>query len=111
MLCLLADDPYATNCSDTVAANRRAPGAGFAPAVCGICGADAPMLVAEMAAVVCQCSRRVIYRWIEQGALHFTELADRSVLVCGRSLAARLEELEAANLHQLMPRSRHELRG
>ncbi len=55
-------------------------------------------MVAEAAAVVCHCSRRLIYRWIEEGALHFTELADRSVMVCGLSLAAKLKESEASTV-------------
>lgn len=110
MLCLVTDDPYTTNCSDAIVANQLAPRAGSGPTVCAICGPGARMLVAEKAAMICQCSRRIIYRWIEEGALHFTELADRSVLVCGHSLAAKLEESEASTASLLTPHGWHERR-
>ena len=52
------------------------------------------MILAEKAAVVCQCSRRRIYRWIEDGDLHYNETADGEVMVCGRSLAKKMDELD-----------------
>ncbi len=67
-----------------------------ASVVCGDCQAGGLMIPVEKAAVVCQCSRRLIYRWIEKGALHFRELPDGAVLVCGVTLAAKLEQLEDA---------------
>lgn len=63
---------------------------------CLECDVASRMISAEKAAIVCQCSRRVIYRWIEEGALHFRELPDGLVLVCGATLTARLEQLENA---------------
>jgi len=65
------------------------------PTVCPICGEGVQMIVAEKAATVCQCSRRKIYRWIEQGDLHFFEISDGEVLVCGRSLSQKMDELES----------------
>jgi hypothetical protein len=34
------------------------------------------MITAEKAAAICQCSRRLIYRRIDEGSLHFRELPD-----------------------------------
>ena len=51
------------------------------------------MLTAERAATLCQCSRRKIYHWIEEGHLHFVELADGTVLVCGKTLAKKIEDV------------------
>lgn len=61
---------------------------------CAGCGAGGQMVSAEKAAAICQCSRRLIYRWIEEGSLHYCELPDGTVLVCGVTLAAKLEQLE-----------------
>jgi len=65
------------------------------PTACPICGEEVSMIVAEKAATVCQCSRRKIYRWIEEGDLHFFEGPDGEVLVCGRSLSRKMDELES----------------
>jgi predicted site-specific integrase-resolvase len=53
------------------------------------------MIPAEIAATVCQCSRRKIYRWIEDGDLHFFEMSDGEVLVCGRSLSQKMDKFDA----------------
>jgi hypothetical protein len=65
------------------------------PAECLICGEKVKMIAAEKAATVCQCSRRKIYRWIEEGDLHFFETPDGEVLVCGRSLSQKMDELDS----------------
>jgi hypothetical protein len=65
------------------------------PTECLICGEKVKMIAAEKAATVCQCSRRKIYRWIEEGGLHFFETPDGEVLVCGRSLSQKMDELES----------------
>jgi predicted site-specific integrase-resolvase len=54
------------------------------------------MILAEKAATVCQCSRRRIYRWIEDGELHFIETPRGEALVCGRSLSKKMDELDSA---------------
>jgi hypothetical protein len=64
------------------------------PTECVICGEEVKMIAAEVAAAVCKCSRRKIYRWIEEGDLHFFELSDGEVLVCGRSLSQKMDELD-----------------
>jgi len=65
------------------------------PTECLICGEKVKMIAAEKAATVCQCSRRKIYRWIEEGDLHFFETLDGEVLVCGRSLSQKMDELDS----------------
>ncbi len=62
---------------------------------CRICGEDVKMISAEKAATICHCSRRKIYRWIEEGDLHFFETPDGEVLVCGRSLSRKMDELDS----------------
>ncbi len=64
-----------------------------APFCCDICGEKVGLISAERAATLCLCSRRKIYRWIDEGELHYKELPDGAVLVCGRTLAKKIEEL------------------
>ena len=64
-------------------------------AACRICGEDVKMIAAEKAATLCHCGRRKIYRWIEEGDLHFFETPDGDVLVCGRSLSRKMDELDS----------------
>lgn len=63
---------------------------------CDQCTGNVGLITAERAATLCQCSRRKIYHWIEEGHLHFVELADGAVLVCGRTLAKKIEELSSS---------------
>jgi hypothetical protein len=63
---------------------------------CPDCGEEVRMILAEKAATVCQCSRRRIYRWIEDGSLHFVETPEGEALVCGRSLSKKMDELDSA---------------
>lgn len=90
------EELYATNSLDAVVAVQYASLVNYNRNRCAKCGAEGQMLTAETAATICQCSRRVIYRWIEEGSLHFVELADRSVMVCGRSLNEKMEDLESS---------------
>jgi hypothetical protein len=46
------------------------------------------MVTPEQAAAVAKVSVRVIFRWLEAGAIHFIEGADSSLAVCLRSLPA-----------------------
>jgi hypothetical protein len=66
-----------------------------APDTCPICPGSVKMIPAEKAAAICQCSRRKIYRWIEEAALHFFEKSDGEVLVCGGSLSRKMDELDS----------------
>lgn len=94
------NDLYATCTGDKTMllpgnASRQTPAGNASPnSRCLGCEKNEQMIPAEKAAIVCQCSRRRIYRWIEDGTLHFRELPDGTVLVCGVTLAAKLEDLE-----------------
>lgn len=66
------------------------------PTVCPSCGEGVQMIAAEKAAALCFCSRRKIYRWIEDGSLHFIELQNGEALVCGRSLSWKMDDLDSA---------------
>jgi hypothetical protein len=66
-----------------------------AQVACKICGEAVKMIAVEKAATICHCSRRKIYRWIEDGDLHFFETPDGEVLVCGRSLSRKIDELDS----------------
>jgi excisionase family DNA binding protein len=70
------------------------------PIWCVICDEEVRMIQAEKAATVCRCSRRKIYRWVEEGQLHFIEMPGGDVLVCGRSLSLKMEELDSST-HKL----------
>lgn len=65
------------------------------PGVCLICREEVRMIPAEKAATICQCSRRNIYRWIENGDLHFVEKVDGEVLICGSSLSKKIDSLDS----------------
>jgi hypothetical protein len=56
---------------------------------------EARMIAAEEAAIIGRISRRVIYRWIDIGALHFIETPEGEVLVCGSSLSGKLDDAYA----------------
>ena len=62
---------------------------GSLPALCADCATgDAIMLAPEHAAVLAQVTTRMIYRWVESGAIHYREVPDGSLIVCVRSLPA-----------------------
>ena len=70
------------------------------PTCCDQCTGQVGLVTAERAATLCQCSRRKIYHWIDEGHLHFIELVDGTVLVCGRTLGKKIEEL-SSNTNEL----------
>ena len=100
--CSTLSDQYQTRTGDensflSVRAPLSATTVSASPAIhCAGCDTGGLMISAERAATICQCSRRLIYRWIDEGSLHFRELPDGAVLVCGVTLAAKLEQLENA---------------
>ena len=53
---------------------------------CPACAAGVRMLTAEGAAGAAGVTTRTVYRWVEQGKVHFTETAEGKVLVCVNSL-------------------------
>ena len=62
---------------------------GSLPPLCAECSTnDAFMVTPEQAAAVAKVSVRVIFRWMELGAIHFIEATDGSLAVCLRSLPA-----------------------
>src|SRR5215510_5228202 len=63
---------------------------------CPNCAEEVRMILAEKAATLCQCSRRKIYRWVEDGDLHFMEMPNGDLMVCGRSLSRKMDELDSA---------------
>ena len=56
---------------------------------CDPCGAQVDLLTPETAAAITGVGTRAIYRRVESGELHFTEIRDGLLLVCERSLIAR----------------------
>ena len=89
-------DQYQTRTGDETALVTPSSAPTLPTDQCAECNAKGRLITAEKAAAICQCSRRTIYRWIEEGALHFRELPDGVVLVCGATLTAKLEQLEGA---------------
>ncbi len=61
------------------------PGASYSGR-CSRCGREVVMLTAEAAAVTVGATRREVYRWVEQDALHFLETATGEVFLCSVSL-------------------------
>ena len=53
---------------------------------CSECAAEAQMLTPEEAAGLARLSLRSIYRWVEDGRLHFTETPDGKLFICLNSL-------------------------
>ncbi len=46
------------------------------------------MITAEEAAALCEVSTRVIYRCLEDGAIHFIETAKGQLFICLKTLVA-----------------------
>jgi hypothetical protein len=53
---------------------------------CERCGARVEMLPVESAAAITGKTPRMLYRWMEEDKLHFTESPDGKVLLCAESL-------------------------
>ena len=56
---------------------------------CDRCTKPSGMITPDEAAALCEVSTRTIYRWLESGAIHFSETASEGLLICLSSLAAR----------------------
>lgn len=54
---------------------------------CHQCGAQVRMLTPDAAAATVNVSLRTIYRRVEAGRVHYTELPEGSLLVCANSLS------------------------
>ena len=59
---------------------------------CEGCGAQVQMLTAFDAAVLAGVSSYTVYRWAEQGAVHFGVTAEGALLVCPHTLPQRQEK-------------------
>ncbi len=88
----LAEDPYRTRTEPDERRTKTPRQTRLRE--CAYCGAK--LLNAEQAATIIQSTQRQIYRWVEQGVLHFHDAADGSVLVCSHSLLEQVERLESA---------------
>lgn len=55
---------------------------------CAMCPDKAGMLTPREAAERAGVSQRTVYRWVEDGRIHFAETADGSLLVCLAPLVA-----------------------
>ena len=53
---------------------------------CQGCGAESLMLTPREASVLAGVTTRLIYARIDEGALHFNELPDGTLLVCAHSI-------------------------
>ena len=53
---------------------------------CARCGRKVEMLEPRQAVKAGRVSERVIYRWVEEGKLHFLESSDGELLICLKSL-------------------------
>lgn len=62
---------------------------------CSGCSADAEMITPADAGLVNGVSARTIYRWVEEGTVHFAETADGLLLICQQSLAETCGKVSA----------------
>jgi hypothetical protein len=97
------DNPFATNVFDAPLVDRNCALPQVAPRHCPRCSAG--MLMLERAARLSRCTPRQLYRWVEEGRLHFCELADGGVAICGQTLIAQMDELEIATARLSGPAS------
>lgn len=56
--------------------------------LCDRCTEPSGMITPDEAAAICRVSTRTVYRWLEKGAMHFSEAAEGALFICLRSLAA-----------------------
>jgi hypothetical protein len=60
---------------------------GSFPALCEKCRAsDAILLSPEQASTVTSVPARLIYRWVEEGSIHYREVANGKLIVCVKTL-------------------------
>ena len=59
---------------------------------CAQCSEKTAMVTADQAAVVAGVNSRTIYRWVEEGKLHFTETPHGLLLICLSSLRCKMPE-------------------
>jgi excisionase family DNA binding protein len=59
---------------------------------CDRCAKPSGMITPEEAAVLFNVSTRTIYRWLEAGSIHFSEMSGGMLLICLSSLASATAE-------------------
>ena len=55
---------------------------------CDRCTEPSGMITPDEAAALCEVSTRTVYRWLETGAIHFSETVGEGLVICLSSLAA-----------------------
>ena len=50
--------------------------------ICAACPGEARMLTPQQAATQAGVSDRTVYRWVDEGLIHFLETAEGSLFVC-----------------------------
>jgi excisionase family DNA binding protein len=56
---------------------------------CDRCTEPSGMITPDEAAALCEVSTRTIYRWLESGAIHFSETTGEGILICLSTLASK----------------------
>ncbi len=92
---LYETNQMSNSAADALATREMSRSRVEASTACLICREEVKMIVAEKAAAICQCSRRKIYRWIEERDRRFVEMPDGEVMVCGRSLSQKMDDLDS----------------
>ncbi|HKY45710.1 MAG TPA: hypothetical protein VJM50_21650 [Pyrinomonadaceae bacterium] len=65
---------------------------GSLPALCEACSAgDSILLSPEQASTLTGISARLIYRWLEAGAIHYREAPNGKLTVCIKTLLSRMQ--------------------
>ena len=65
---------------------------GSLPSLCEECSAgDAILLSPEHASTVTGIPERVIYQWVEAGAIHYREVTNGKLTVCVKTLLSKIE--------------------
>lgn len=64
---------------------------------CPACEREVVMVTPELAAAAVGVSSRMIYRWMEEATVHFTEEPGGSLLVCAASLPAELQQISVGS--------------
>ena len=63
---------------------------GSLPALCEECSArDSILLSAEQASTITNIPERLIYQWVEAGAIHYKEGPDGKLTVCVKTLISK----------------------
>lgn len=67
-------------------------GSGSLPALCEECCArDAILLSPEQASALIGIPERLIYQWVEEGAIHYREAPNGKLTVCVKTLLTRMQ--------------------